>query len=64
MEPYWTYEDVGVFFFVLVFLDAVVRVAARAHLLRSSDLIASNLALQSSIIIFLGMLSPGGDSGT
>jgi hypothetical protein len=36
MEPYGTYEDVGAFFFVLVFLDAVVRLAVRANLLRAS----------------------------
>ena len=55
MEPYWSYEDIGVFFFVLVVLAAVVRLGIRTHLLRSSDLVSSSLMLQSSIIIFLGI---------
>ena len=38
MEPYWSYEDIGAFFFVLVFVDAVVGLAVRAHVLRSSEL--------------------------
>jgi hypothetical protein len=31
MEPYWSYEDIGIYFFVLVFLGAVVRIAVRIH---------------------------------
>jgi len=54
MKPYWSYEDVGAFFFVLVFVDAVVRLAARAHVLRSSELAAFGLPLQSLIILLLG----------
>jgi len=55
MEPYWNYEDLGAFFFVLVFLNAMVRLAVRIHLLRPSELISPSLALQSFIIIFLGV---------
>jgi hypothetical protein len=36
MEPYWSYEDIGVFFFVLVFLAAVVRLGVRMCVLRPS----------------------------
>ena len=53
MEPYWNYEDIGVFFFVLVFLAAVVRLGVRIHVLRPSELATPGLALQSFIIIFL-----------
>jgi membrane protease YdiL (CAAX protease family) len=55
MEPYWSYEDIGVFFFVLVFLAAVVRLSVRMHFLRPSDLVTPGLALQSFVIIFLSV---------
>jgi len=55
MEPYWSYEDIGAFFFVLVFLAAVVRLAMRMHFLRPSELVTPSLALQSFVIIFLGV---------
>ena len=55
MEPYWSYEDVGVFFFILVVLATLVRLGVRTHLLHSSDLVAPSLTLQSSIVIFLGL---------
>jgi membrane protease YdiL (CAAX protease family) len=55
MEPYWSYEDIGAFFFVLVVLAALVRLGIRAQLLRPSDLAAPSLTLQISIIIFLGI---------
>jgi len=38
MEPYWSYEDVGIYFFVLVFLGAVVRIAVRIHWLSPAQL--------------------------
>jgi hypothetical protein len=55
MEPYSSYEDIGVLFFVLVFLAAVVRLGVRMHVLRSSDLVTPGLALQSFVIIFLSV---------
>ncbi len=55
MEPYWSYEDIGAFFFVLVFLAAVVRLAMRMHFLRPSELVTPSLALQSFVIIFLSV---------
>jgi membrane protease YdiL (CAAX protease family) len=55
MEPYWSYQDIGVFFFVLVFLAAVVRLSVRMHVLRPSDLVTPGLALQSFVIIFLSI---------
>src|SRR5262245_60924235 len=55
MEPYWGYEDVGVFFFVLVLLAATVRIAARVHLLRSEAVITPRMALHVSVIVFLSM---------
>jgi membrane protease YdiL (CAAX protease family) len=55
MEPYWSYEDIGAFFFVLVVVAVLVRLGIRTHLLRPSDLVAPSLTLQTSIIIFLGI---------
>jgi hypothetical protein len=55
MEPYWSYEDIGAFFFVLVVLAALVLLGIRTHLLRPSDLVAPSLTLQTSIIILLGI---------
>jgi hypothetical protein len=43
MEPYWSYEDIGAFFFVLVVVAAVVRLGIRTHLLGPSDLVAPSL---------------------
>jgi membrane protease YdiL (CAAX protease family) len=53
MEPYWDYEDLGAFLFVLVFLGAVVRLAVRVHLLRPSELAHSSLVVQSLTIVLL-----------
>jgi membrane protease YdiL (CAAX protease family) len=54
MEPYWNYEDIGSFFFVLVCLNGVIRLAIRTHLLRSTE-VGGGLAMQSLTIIFLGI---------
>lgn len=55
MQPYWSYEDIGVFFFVPVFLAAVVRLGVRMHLLRPSELVTPSLAVQSFVIVFLSV---------
>jgi membrane protease YdiL (CAAX protease family) len=52
---YWTYEDIGTFLFVLVLVNALIRLAVRLHFLNSSDLIAPSLAVQAIIISFLGL---------
>jgi len=55
MEPYWSYEDIGVFFFVLVFMAAAVRLSVRMHFLRPSEMVTPGLALQSFVVIFLSV---------
>ncbi len=55
MEPYWSYEDVGIYFFVLVFLGAVVRIAVHINCLSPSELATPSLALETSVITFLGI---------
>jgi membrane protease YdiL (CAAX protease family) len=55
MEPYWSYEDIGVFFFILVFLASVVRLSVRIHFVRPSELATPSLGVQIFVIIFLGV---------
>lgn len=55
MDPYWSYEDLGVFFFVLALLNVAVRLAVRSHWLRSTELVSPSLGVQSGLIIFLGI---------
>src|SRR3981081_76220 len=55
MEPYWSYEDIGVFLFVLVFLAAAVGLSVRVLFLRPSELVTPSLALQNFVIIFLSV---------
>ena len=55
MEQYWSYEDVGVFFFVLVFMAAVVRLGVRMHFLHPSELVNPSFELQTFVIIFLSV---------
>ncbi len=56
MEPYWSYEDIGAFFFFLVVVAAVVRLGIRTHVLRPSDLVAPSLTLQTSSSFFWASL--------
>jgi hypothetical protein len=63
MEPHWSYEDIGAFFFVLVVVAALVRLGIRTHLLRPSDLVAPSLTLQTSIITFWASLCTRSSSG-
>ena len=52
-EAYWTYEDIGVFLFIAIALDAVVHLSVRLHLLDSSQLLAPTPALETLITAFL-----------
>lgn len=55
MEPYWSYEEVGIYFLVLVFLGTVVRLAVRLHWLAAAQLATPSLPLQTSVIILLSI---------
>jgi len=55
MEPYWSYEDIGIYFLVLVLLGAAVRIAVRIHWLSSSELVTPGLGLQTCVIVFLSL---------
>ena len=52
---YWTYEDIGTFLFVVVLVNALIRLAVRLRFLNPADLIAPPLTIQVFIIIFLGL---------
>jgi membrane protease YdiL (CAAX protease family) len=52
-DAYWTYEDIGVFLFIAIALDAVVHLSVRLHLLDSSQLLAPTPALETLITAFL-----------
>ena len=52
-KPYWNYEDVGVFFLVLVFVGFALRLLVRFHLLPRSELNNPSVFLQFSLVASL-----------
>ena len=54
-EPYWGYEDIGVFFLLLVLLSPVLRLLARFHLLSRSAIINPGVGLQFAVVVFLSI---------
>lgn len=54
-KPYWSYEDIGVFFLVLVLLGSVLRLFVRFHLLRRSELTNPSFGLQFAVISALSL---------
>lgn len=52
-RPYWTYEDIGVFFLVVVFIGFTVRLLVRFHLLARSELSNPSVLLQSLLVASL-----------
>lgn len=53
--PYWNYEDIGVFFLVLVLLGFVLRLFVRIHLLPRSELIDPSFGLLFAVVAFLSL---------
>ena len=49
-EPYWNYEDIGIFFLVLVLMGFALRLLVRFHLLSRSELSSPSVLLQFSLI--------------
>ena len=45
-KPYWNYEDIGIFFLVLVLIGFVLRLLVRFHLLARSELRNPSVLLQ------------------
>ena len=54
-KPYWNYEDIGVFFLILVLLGSVLRLCVRLHLLPRSQLTHPSVSLQFAVVAFLGL---------
>jgi hypothetical protein len=54
-KPYWNYEDIGIFFLVLVLLGSVLRLAVRFHLLPRSEIMNPGFALQVAVVTSLSL---------
>ncbi len=54
-KPYWSYEDIGVFFLVLVLLGSVLRLLVRFHLLPRSEIMNPSFALQVAVVASLSL---------
>jgi membrane protease YdiL (CAAX protease family) len=54
-EPYWGYEDIGLFFLVLVLLGSVLRLFVRFHLLQRSELTNPSFGLQFAVVALLSL---------
>ncbi len=53
MKPYWGYEDIGIFFIVLVLLSPLFRVLVRFRVLPQTDLANPGIGLQVGFTVFL-----------
>jgi len=54
-KPYWNYEDVGVFFLILVLLGYFLRLFVRFHLLPRSELNNPSVPLQFALVASLSL---------
>src|ERR1035438_5836780 len=54
-KPYWSYEDIGVFFLVLVILGLVLRLFVRFHLLPRSEVTKPSGLLQFAMVVSLSL---------
>ena len=52
-KPYWNYEDIGIFFLVLVLIGLVLRLLVRFHLLSRSELNNPSVFLQFVVVASL-----------
>jgi membrane protease YdiL (CAAX protease family) len=53
IDPYWGYEDIGIFFLFMTLIATVFRLAVRLHLLRTLQLVNPEPGLQCVIVVFL-----------
>jgi membrane protease YdiL (CAAX protease family) len=51
--PYWGYDDIGIFFLILVLLRPMFRLCVRFHFLRASDFKHPSAGLQGWVVVFL-----------
>lgn len=52
-KPYWGYEDLGVFFLILVSLTSVLRLCVRFQFLSQSEISNPTASLQFAVLTFL-----------
>ena len=55
LKPYWSYEDIGVFFLVLVLLGLVLGLFVRFHLLPRSEVTKPSGLLQIAMVVSLSL---------
>ncbi|MGB8885914.1 MAG: CPBP family intramembrane glutamic endopeptidase [Candidatus Korobacteraceae bacterium] len=54
-NPYWSYQDVGVFFLILVLLGLILRLFVRFHLLPRSEVTNPSGLLQFAVVVSLSV---------
>jgi membrane protease YdiL (CAAX protease family) len=54
-KPYWGYEDIGVFFLLLVSLSPILCLLTRFHLLSRSAIANPGVGLQFAVVVFLSI---------
>jgi membrane protease YdiL (CAAX protease family) len=54
-KPYWSYEDIGVFFLILDLLGLVLRLFVRFHLRQRSEVTNPGLLLQFAVVASLNL---------
>ncbi len=54
-EPYWGYEDIGIFFMFLVLLTPVFRLVVHFRVLLRSELINPSIGLQVGVVGFASL---------
>ena len=54
-KPYWDYEDIGIFFLILVLLTPAFRLLVRFQVLRQTDLANPTANVQFCVVAFLSV---------
>jgi phosphoglycerol transferase MdoB-like AlkP superfamily enzyme len=54
-KPYWSYEDIGVFFLIVVLLGSVLRLFVRFELIPRSALANPSFGLQFAVVAALSL---------
>jgi membrane protease YdiL (CAAX protease family) len=54
-QPYWGYDDLGIFLLILVLLTPMFRLCVRFHLLAASDLAHPTTGLQFVVVAFVSL---------
>ena len=54
-QPYWGYEDIGIFLLLIAFISAVFRLAVRLHFISSSQLTRPTAFFQLGMVLLLSL---------